>query len=89
MNRKKVFYIISSIEKAVAFEWISEMLNSDLIDLEFVLINSRRPRIMSWFENHGIKPYSMAILLIELNVDVRLQENEGKHIGEVWLHYLV
>ena len=57
MNRKKVFYIISSIEKAVAFEWISEMLNSDLIDLEFVLINSRRPRIMSWFENHGIKSH--------------------------------
>lgn len=30
----------------------------------------------------------MAILLIELNVDVGLQEDEGKHIGEVWHHYL-
>lgn len=31
----------------------------------------------------------MAILLIELNVDVRLQEDEGKHIGQVWLYYLL
>lgn len=37
--RKKVVYIISEIDKALAFEWIAERLDKSSFDLSFILLN--------------------------------------------------
>lgn len=46
--RKKVTYIISDIEKALAFEWIAETLNAEKFELSFILLNRRQG---SYLEN--------------------------------------
>jgi glycosyltransferase involved in cell wall biosynthesis len=39
MAKKKVTYILSHINKALAFEWIAEELNKDQFELSFILLN--------------------------------------------------
>ncbi len=46
--RKKVTYIISDIEKALAFEWIAETLNAERFEISFILLNRRQG---SYLEN--------------------------------------
>jgi glycosyltransferase involved in cell wall biosynthesis len=40
MGRIKLVYIISDIDKALAFEWIATFLDKEKFDLSFVLLNS-------------------------------------------------
>lgn len=46
--QKKVTYIISDIEKALAFEWIAETLNSEKFEISFILLNRKQG---SYLEN--------------------------------------
>ncbi len=39
-TKKKIIYIISDIDRAIAFEWITENLDKSKFELSFVLINS-------------------------------------------------
>lgn len=42
MKRKRILYVISDIEKAMAFEWVNDKLDRNKFDLYFVLIGIRR-----------------------------------------------
>lgn len=37
----KITYIVSNIDKAIAFEWMCEQLNKDDFELNFILLNSK------------------------------------------------
>ena len=43
---KKVVYILSQVDKAVAFEWLVEELQNDGVELVFILINDRKGRFI-------------------------------------------
>ncbi|MCW3076479.1 MAG: glycosyltransferase family 4 protein [Bacteroidetes bacterium] len=49
--KTKVTYIISNIDKALAFEWIAEGIDKEKIELSFILLNSSD----SFLENYLIK----------------------------------
>lgn len=40
-DKTKITYIISRIDKALAFEWIAQFLDKEKFDLEFILINTK------------------------------------------------
>lgn len=40
-SRFKVVYIISNIDKAIAFEWVNDNLDKDKFDLSFILLNNK------------------------------------------------
>jgi glycosyltransferase involved in cell wall biosynthesis len=54
MSKKKVVYIISDIDKALAFEWISIGLR-ERFDLLFVLIGNANPELANFFESNHIQ----------------------------------
>ena len=75
MSKIKVTYIISFIDKAVAFEWISEKLNKSRFELSFILLNSK-PSLLGQFLKekkismveltyHGIKKAPSTIRLVK------------------------
>jgi glycosyltransferase involved in cell wall biosynthesis len=47
-KKKKVLYIISDIDKALAFEWVAGHLNHELFELSFLLLNKTE----SYLEKH-------------------------------------
>lgn len=48
--KPKITYIISNIDKALAFEWICENLDRSRFDLSFVLLNSGRSFLEEYLE---------------------------------------
>ena len=48
LARRKVFYIVSHIDKAIGFEWIAEKLDATRFDLSFILLNDQP----SWLAQH-------------------------------------
>ncbi len=52
--RTKVTYIISNINKALAFEWIAEGLDDSRYDLSFVLLSPEKPFLYDWLEKKNI-----------------------------------
>jgi glycosyltransferase involved in cell wall biosynthesis len=50
---KKVFYIISDIDKALAFEWIALNLNQKEIELTFVLLNKKNTELERFLSLHN------------------------------------
>jgi glycosyltransferase involved in cell wall biosynthesis len=52
--KKKVTYIISNINKALAFEWVATYLNKDKFDLSFILLNSGDTELESFLKNKNI-----------------------------------
>lgn len=57
MRKTKVTYILSNIDKAIAFEWIAEKLNKDKFDLSFVLLNDKEPFLFNWLKEKNIECY--------------------------------
>ena len=39
MNRKRITYIVSNVDKALAFEWVVEFLDASRFSLSFILLN--------------------------------------------------
>lgn len=74
-EKVKVVYIISNINKAVAFEWIVEDL-SDRIEFEFIILNKEKETDLNRF-------------LIERNIKVVFHQLKGKfHLIVIWLKLL-
>lgn len=53
----KVFYIISDIKKALAFEWILDSMDKDEIHLRFVIIGEEESELISFLKNRKATYY--------------------------------
>jgi Glycosyltransferase len=53
MSKKKIVYIISDINKAIAYEWISEYLNKDKFTLYFILLNPSDSFLEQYLKTNG------------------------------------
>ncbi len=51
--KKKVVYIVSHVQKSLAFEWITEELKNDF-QLTFILLNPDHSSLELFLKNHGI-----------------------------------
>src|SRR5690554_5571469 len=51
---KRVTYIVSDIDKALAFEWIAEGLDRRKFDLRFVLLNIGDSALEHFLKNRGV-----------------------------------
>lgn len=52
---KKVTYILSFVDKSLAFEWIAEKINHNKYELSFILLNDKEPFLSHWLKERGIK----------------------------------
>ena len=57
--KTNVTYIISDINKAIAFEWIVEYIDRDKINLSFILINSEPSYLVDYLKKANIPVYSI------------------------------
>lgn len=53
--KTNITYIISNINKALAFEWISANLNQEKFNLHFILLNPGDSELESFLKNNNIK----------------------------------
>ncbi len=51
----KITYIISDIDKALAFEWVSQYLNKNRFQLSFILLNPGNSQLEFFLQKHGIE----------------------------------
>ncbi len=73
---KRIVYIISDIEKALAFEWVSEHLEPTKFELSFILLNSKdselerllRQRHSVWRIDHAGKTGLLSALLKTMKI---------------------
>lgn len=54
MRRVRVIYIVSEIDKALAFEWIATGLNRENVDPSFILLNRGPSQLESFLTQRGI-----------------------------------
>lgn len=54
MQKIKVTYILSNIDKAIAFEWIAERFDNSKIELSFILLNTKEPFLYQWLKEKKI-----------------------------------
>lgn len=52
MHKLKVCYIISDINKALAFEWIASNLDYDRFDVQFILLNPGSSMLEEYLQSH-------------------------------------
>ena len=52
--KTKITYILSSIDKAIAFEWIVDEINKDKIELSFILLNNKHTYIEQFLIENNI-----------------------------------
>ncbi len=57
--KTNVTYIISDINKAIAFEWVVERIDRDKINLSFILINSEPSYLLEYLKEANIPVYSI------------------------------
>jgi len=55
--KKHVTYIISDIDKAIAFEWIAERINKEKINLSFILIDGESSYLYQYLKEINIPTY--------------------------------
>lgn len=55
--KKHITYIISNINKALAFEWINDYINQDKFDLSFILLNADDSELEQYLKRKGTKVY--------------------------------
>ena len=58
-NKTKVTYILSNIDKAIAFEWIVEQLNQQQFELSFILLNPKDSHLFNWLKTKKVIIYSI------------------------------
>lgn len=51
---KKVIYIVSDIDKSLAFEWIAQGLDSHKIHLEFILLNNKKSKLEEFLKAQSV-----------------------------------
>jgi glycosyltransferase involved in cell wall biosynthesis len=54
---KKITYLISNINKSLAFEWIVEELDKNRFDLSFILLNNGGSDLENFLHSHDIQHY--------------------------------
>ncbi len=59
--RTKITYILSNINKAIAFEWIVENINKDNFDLNFILLNPSTSYLEKYLNENNIKVKSICL----------------------------
>jgi len=57
--KKSIVYILSNIDKALAFEWIATELNQDKFDLKFILLNPGTSALEKYLQKENIKVYTL------------------------------
>lgn len=75
---KNICYIISGIDKALAFEWIHQELDQQLFKLHFVLLHHRKGPLEEYLDRHGV-PF--------LRVHYASKKNSINAVWETY-HYL-
>ncbi len=60
-KRKKVIYIISHIDKAIGFEWISDKLDKSRFDLSFILLNNKPSYLGDHLREKGVKVQEISV----------------------------
>jgi glycosyltransferase involved in cell wall biosynthesis len=55
--RTKVAYIISHVDKALAFEWVATYLNQEKVELTFILLNDKESHLEDFLNSEGIKVF--------------------------------
>jgi glycosyltransferase involved in cell wall biosynthesis len=63
MTKIKLVYIISNIDKALAFEWIATQLSAENFELSFILLNPKEDSNLELF----LKNNNVEVLFIPLN----------------------
>lgn len=62
MEKIKLLYILSDVNKSLAFEWIASKLNPDQFQIHFILINQEEPEMLQELRDLGVTcdffPYS-------------------------------
>lgn len=53
----KVTYIVSNIDKALAFEWVAEKIDAEKVKLSFILLNNTEPFLYKWLKEKKIESY--------------------------------
>lgn len=56
----KVFYIISDIEKALAFEWVNDFIDREKIELHFILIGKTETPLITFLRQRGTPHHVIA-----------------------------
>jgi len=57
LKRIKLTYIISNIQKSLAFEWVAENLDHSKYELSFVFLNSEKYPIQEYMEHRNIETH--------------------------------
>jgi len=55
--RTKVTYILSGIDKAMAFEWVAQNINQNEFELSFIILNQRDSYMHKWLISEGITSF--------------------------------
>ncbi len=55
MKKRKITYILSGIDKAQAFEWISLGIDSSRFEISFIIINKKEPFLYKWLKGRRIR----------------------------------
>ncbi len=61
MKKTSVTYIVSDIDKALAFEWVAVMLPSGNIDLEFLILGHKHTYLEKFLIAHGVRVRALTI----------------------------
>ena len=59
-KRRKVTYIISQIDKAIGFEWITENLDQEKFDLSFILLNEKPSYLARFLREKGVTVHELS-----------------------------
>ena len=57
MMKIKIVYIIAYIDKALAFEWIADKINSSKFELHFIILNSSDSHLYRWLQSRNISSF--------------------------------
>ena len=57
---KNVTYIVSNLNKSLAFEWISDYLNKDLFNLNFIILNAQESELERYLIKNNLKVYRIS-----------------------------
>ena len=60
-NRKKLIYIISDIDRAIAFEWIADSIDQSKFELVFLLINSSQSYLKNFLTTKNFPVYTLDV----------------------------
>ena len=64
MQKVKVVYIISYIDKAIGFEWVADNLNRDKFELSFILLNDTPSYLAKYLNKIGTPVYELSLIHI-------------------------